>query len=49
MAKLDKYIELAKELKMLHAQLLTPQDVVFDIRALLKCRWGCHQTFQGLG
>jgi predicted metal-binding protein len=42
MFNLDKYVGLAKELKMVNARLITPQDIFFDIRALLKCRWGCE-------
>jgi predicted metal-binding protein len=39
---MQTYIELALEMKMLHARLITPEDMVFDIRTLLKCRWGCE-------
>ncbi len=46
MGKFNDYIRLAKKLKMLHANLITPQDIVFDIRALLKCRWGCEDYFR---
>ena len=46
MGKLDKYVTLAKELKMLHANLITPQEIFFDIRALLKCRWGCEDYYR---
>ncbi len=41
-SNLDKYVALALEHKMLHAKLITPKNIVFDIRALLKCRWGCE-------
>ncbi len=41
MLDLEKYIELAERLGMAHALLISPKDIVFDIRALLKCRWGC--------
>jgi hypothetical protein len=34
---MQTYIELALELKMLHARLLSPEDMAFDIRARLKC------------
>ncbi len=43
---MDKYVNLAKELNMLQAQLITPQEISFDIRALLKCRWGCEDYFR---
>lgn len=46
MPNLEKYVGLAKELKMLHANLITPQEIVFDIRALLKCRWGCEDYYR---
>lgn len=36
------YVQLAMELKMLHAKILSAEDMVFDIRTLLKCRWGCE-------
>ena len=39
---MQNYIELALELKMIHARLITPEDLVFDIRTLLKCHWGCE-------
>jgi predicted metal-binding protein len=40
-AKMEKYINLAKELKMVHAMIISPKQISFDIRAILKCRWGC--------
>jgi predicted metal-binding protein len=40
------YIQLAQELKMVNARLLSSDDIVFDIRAILKCRWGCEDYFQ---
>ena len=39
---MDKYIQMAKELGMLNAVLISPPDIFFDIRAVLKCRWGCE-------
>jgi len=39
---MEKYIQLAKDLGMVNAFLLTPNDIVFDIRGILKCRWGCE-------
>jgi predicted metal-binding protein len=38
---LEKYIALAKDLNMIHAQLISSADIHFDIRTMLKCRWGC--------
>lgn len=38
---MDKYIGLAKELKMLNAMIISHEDIHFDIRAILKCKWGC--------
>jgi predicted metal-binding protein len=38
---MEKYIQLAKKLKMTDAILITPQQVYFDKRTILKCRWGC--------
>jgi predicted metal-binding protein len=34
---MQTYIELALEMKMLHARLISPEDMVFDIRTPLKC------------
>jgi predicted metal-binding protein len=45
-AKFAKYLELAKSLKAIDAKLISPQDIFFDIRAILKCRWGCEDFFQ---
>lgn len=43
---MEKYIHLAKELQMRDAILISPSQIYFDIRAILKCRWGCHDYFQ---
>ncbi len=40
---MEKYIRLAKELGMVHAKVISPQDIFFDVRAILKCRWGCNE------
>jgi len=42
-----KYIELAKKHGMINSKLITPDDIVFDIRTILKCRWGCDDFFKG--
>jgi len=39
---MNKYISLAKELNMLNAMIISPDNIYFDIRAILKCRWGCE-------
>ncbi len=39
---MEKYIQMAKDLKMMDAKLITPNEICFDIRAMLKCRWGCE-------
>ncbi len=46
MAKFRKYTDLAKSLQAVEAKIISPQDIIFDIRALLKCRWGCEDFFQ---
>ena len=46
MSKFEKYIDLANSLKMVNAILISPKDIFFDIRAILKCRWGCEDFFQ---
>lgn len=43
---MQKYIQTAKNLNMINARIISPQDIVFDLRALLKCRWGCEDYFQ---
>jgi len=43
---MEKYVQLAKELGMVDARIISPQDICFDIRAILKCRWGCEDFFQ---
>ena len=43
---MEKYIHLAKELKMVDAMIISPQEIYFDIRAILKCQWGCEDHFQ---
>jgi predicted metal-binding protein len=45
MSQFDKYIQMAKDLKMVNAKLISADDIFFDIRALLKCRWGCEDYF----
>ena len=42
---MEKYIHLAKELKATHALIISPKKICFDIRAVLKCRWGCEDFF----
>ncbi len=43
---LEKYIQLAEELGMVAARVISPSQISFDIRAILKCRWGCEDYFQ---
>jgi predicted metal-binding protein len=45
---MEKYIHLAKELKMVNAMIISPQEISFDIRALLKCRSGCEYGLYSL-
>ena len=45
MSKLDNYVQKAKELKMANAMIISSSDIYFDIRAILKCRWGCEDFF----
>jgi len=40
--KMEKYRDLALKLKMRNARVIAPQEMVFDIRTLLKCHWGCE-------
>jgi predicted metal-binding protein len=43
---MEKYIQLARELGMVKAMIISPKEICFDIRAILKCRWGCEDFFQ---
>jgi predicted metal-binding protein len=44
-SKFDKYIQISKDLRMVNAKIISPDDIYFDIRAILKCRWGCEDFF----
>lgn len=41
---MEKYIKLAKKLNMQGSVLITPQQICFDKRTILKCRWGCDSS-----
>ena len=45
MSEFEKYIQMAKELKMISAKIISSEELFFDIRAILKCRWGCEEFF----
>lgn len=40
----DKYLDLALQRGMVNAVAITPSDIYFDSRALLKCEWGCDRS-----
>jgi predicted metal-binding protein len=40
----EKYVALANSLKMTEVRMISPKNIVFDIRAILKCRWGCEYS-----
>lgn len=42
--QMKKYLQLAKKLNMEDAILITPRQVCFDKRVMLKCRWGCDSN-----
>ena len=43
---MEKYVHQAKEeFNMVNAMIISPQEIFFDIRAILKCRWGCEDFF----
>ena len=42
---MKKYIHLAKKLKATNALIISPKEIFFDIRVILKCRWGCEDFF----
>jgi len=39
---MEKYIKIATENGAEHALIISPEDIVFDRRAILKCLWGCE-------
>jgi predicted metal-binding protein len=41
---MERYIQLAKKLKMINVRIISPQEIIFDVRAILKCRWGCEYS-----
>ena len=41
---MDKYVDLALQLKMKHAKIIGIEEIVFDPKAMLKCTWGCEYT-----
>ena len=40
---MDQYVDLAIQLKMTSAAIISPEEICFDPRVLLKCLWGCNQ------
>jgi predicted metal-binding protein len=38
----SSYKEMAQSLGMENAIMIRPDEIFFDIRAILKCRWGCE-------
>ncbi len=44
--EMEKYVQRAEEHKMVDAKIISPHDIFFDIRAILKCRWGCEDFFE---
>ncbi len=43
---MDRYIKLALESDAQHAKVISPGDIVFDRRVILKCKWGCEDQFE---
>jgi len=43
----EKFRQLALELGAVHAQVFTPDDLVFDPRTLIKCMYGCGDWGKG--
>ena len=44
-SNLNKYVQMAFDLKMVNAKLIMSEDIFFDNRAMLKCLWGCEDFF----
>jgi len=42
---MEKYIDLAKELNATNASIISSEEIFFDNRTVLKCRWGCEDFF----
>jgi predicted metal-binding protein len=38
---MEKYTAIADKFNIIDFVLISPEQIVFDIRAFLKCRWGC--------
>ena len=49
MSKFEKHIDLAKSLKMVNAKLISPEDIHFDVRAILKYGIDVYKTARSLG
>ncbi len=43
---MEKYIEMAKKKEAETAVVISPDEIVFDRRAILKCRWGCEDQHE---
>jgi predicted metal-binding protein len=43
---MEKYVNLAKSLDMISAIIISPREIFFDIRAILKCLWGCQYSLK---
>ncbi len=43
---MEKYIEIAKKKEAETAVVISPEEIVFDRRAILKCRWGCEDQHE---
>jgi predicted metal-binding protein len=43
---MEKYLEIAKQKDAEHAVMISPKDIFFDRRAILKCKWGCEDQFE---
>ncbi len=41
---MEKYVQMALEEGLLKSAIISPDDVFMDIRAILKCRWGCEYS-----
>jgi predicted metal-binding protein len=44
--ELDKYRAIAEAHGIRDVMMITPSQIVFDVRAILKCRWGCDNSKQ---
>jgi predicted metal-binding protein len=41
---IEKYKVIANQYDIDNVMLISPEDIVFDVRSILKCNWGCDKS-----